>query len=87
MATVKETPAVGAWLKSIRVAANLSQSDLYKLIGIEGSRISAIENGRGSAPSLMTIQKWADACNAELPFRLIDDKGRCLWSSLENTAA
>ena len=82
MATVIETPTVGAWLKTARVEANLSQSELYKLIGVEVSRISAIENGRGSAPSLATVQRWADACGAALPFRLTDAKGRYLWPSL-----
>jgi transcriptional regulator with XRE-family HTH domain len=68
---VTETPTLGQWLKGLRLTAGISQSELARRTKIESSRISEIENNRGSDPSPRTIQRWAEACEAELPWRLM----------------
>jgi transcriptional regulator with XRE-family HTH domain len=85
MATSTETPTLGEYLKGWRVWAELSQSDLAARMGkIDVPRISEIENGRESLPSVGLIVRWMEACGAPLPWTL--PKGRFL-SSLDDDAS
>ncbi|NBN63778.1 helix-turn-helix domain-containing protein [Microvirga tunisiensis] len=53
--------AAGEWLKSMREARGLSQTELAELVGVDYySFVSQIENGRGRIPA-GRFAKWADA--------------------------
>lgn len=53
--------AAGEWLKGLREARGLSQTELAERVGVDYySFISQIENGRGRIPSAR-YAKWADA--------------------------
>lgn len=50
--------------------ANLTQSELAKITGIDQGNISKIENGEGN-PTLAKLKRIADGLNAELSVRFI----------------
>jgi transcriptional regulator with XRE-family HTH domain len=53
----------GAWLKSLRRAAGLSQTDLAEQLGFRYyTFISQVENGFGRVPS-ESMEAWAKALN------------------------
>jgi len=53
--------SAGEWLKGLREARGLSQTDLAELIGVDYySFVSQIENGRGRIPA-GRYARWADA--------------------------
>ncbi len=53
--------AAGEWLKSLREARGLSQTEMAELIGVDYySFVSQIENGRGRIPAAR-YARWADA--------------------------
>ncbi|MEH6523580.1 helix-turn-helix domain-containing protein [Sulfitobacter sp.] len=53
-------------LRSLRHAANLTQTEAAKLSGLKQSHISKLEAATGAMPTLETLLKYAAACNAEL---------------------
>ena len=54
----KESLRLGENLKQIRLQKNISQSDLAKILGVNKSYISNIENGKMN-PTLSTIANLA----------------------------
>ncbi len=56
---------IGKRLREIRVAKNLSQSDIERATGLVRPYISRVENGH-TVPSLETLEKWARALGMAL---------------------
>ncbi len=58
---------LGAQIMSIREAANLSQTQLAEISGVQQADISRAERGLGN-PTRDTLLKLADALNMQLKF-------------------
>lgn len=53
----------GIWLRSLRLAAGLSQRDVSRAVGLEYyTFVSQIESGRGRIPPLL-VSDWAKSLN------------------------
>lgn len=63
MKTTKEL--LGARIKELRKVKGLSQEELSEKVGIDSKHLSRIEVGK-SYPSLDTLERIANALNAEL---------------------
>lgn len=66
-AEVTAQQELGAQITSIREAANLSQTQLAKLSGVQQADISRAERGLGN-PTRDTLLKLAEALNMQLVF-------------------
>lgn len=58
------TPALGEWIRSVRMGQNVSQRVLAERAGVSRSYLCDIERGRGSQPSVTTLDKLAVALGA-----------------------
>lgn len=57
---------IAVTLRSLRHAANLTQTEVAERSGLKQSHISKLESATGAMPTLETLLKYASACNAEL---------------------
>ncbi len=63
---------IGAKLRELRVAKNLSQGDIEKRTGLFRCYISRVENGY-TVPSIGTLEKYATALEVPL-YRFFTDE-------------
>jgi transcriptional regulator with XRE-family HTH domain len=57
-------PGIGAQLKAIRLKAGLRQEDLAAKIDVSQATVSYVE--RGGATTTDVVERWADACGAQV---------------------
>lgn len=66
-------------LRIARQHAGLDQEALADKIGVTRTTISHAESGR-NVPHLLTLRAWAQACDVDLSWLIIDDCDQPAWT-------
>jgi predicted DNA-binding mobile mystery protein A len=75
------------WVKTLRVALNMTGTQLANRIGVKGGRIHQLEQAEAhGVVTLQTLEKVAEALDCELIYAIIPKNGLTLEDIIKNKA-